>query len=174
MKTLSLPYFTNRALKNNDYHPGSQKYTNAANVLIIFTATGSDKIFHQVRRLQERFQADKKRVSFLYLLLKEENRPNSALDDHMVALEAKNVSLLGDISQNEVKEMLNTKFDFMINADMYPNMYSEYIMAKSKSNCKIGRFLDNKDKFYDLMIATNEVDDQEYYLDQVYHYIKQL
>jgi len=174
MKTLSLPYVTNKTLKESKDKEGSLQYAASKTILVIFTADGNDSKFHQVRRLQEKFQLDKKTVSFLYLLLKEENRPNGALDDHMIPIDKRNIGMFGDIKEEVVNHILTQKYDFVINADLYPNIYSDYLLAKSKSKCKIGRFFDDHDKFYDLMIQTNDGSDQEYYLNQVYHYIKQL
>lgn len=174
MKTLSLPYVTNKALKEAHNDEGSLQYAACKTILIIFTADGNDAKFHQIRRLQEKFQADKKSVSFLYVLLRDEDRPDGALDDHMISVEKKDIGMFGDIKDERVNHTLGQTYDFIINGDLIPNIYSDYLLAKSKSKCKIGRFFDDHDKFYDLMIQTNESSDHEYYINQVYHYIKQL
>ena len=174
MKTLSLPYVTNRVLKESDKKEGSLQYTASSSILVIFTANGQSSKFHEVRKLQEKLQLDGKKVSFLYILLKEEDRPDGALDDHMIPIDKKHIGMFGDIKDENVSRVVKTHFDFVITADLIPNIYSDYLLAKCKSNCKIGRFYDSHDKFYDLMIQTTEESDLEFYLNQVYHYIKQL
>ena len=174
MKTLSLPYVTNRVLKESDKKEGSLQYAVSNSILIIFTANGNNTKFHEIRKLQEKFQLDRKKVSFLYILLKEEDRPDGALDDHMNSIETKNIGMFGDIKDENVNKVVASHYDFVINADLLPNIYSDFLLAKTKSNCKIGRFFDSHDKFYDLMIQTSEENDLEFYLNQVYHYIKQL
>ncbi len=174
MKTLSLPYVTNRVLKESDKKEGSLQYAACTSILIIFTADGDNSKFSKIRKLQEKFQVDGKQVSFLYVLLKDEDRPNGALDDHMIAIDKKNIGMFGDIKDNSAMHIVKEHYDFVISADLLPNIYSDFIIAKSKSNCKIGRFFDSHDKFYDLMIQTNKENDLEFYLNQVYHYIKQL
>ncbi len=173
MKTLSLPYATNKALKNPERHHESAQYTDAESVLVLFTSDGTDNKFQAIRQLQESFQVDKKRVSFLYLLLREEDRPGSALDDTMVALETKNIGLFGDIKDGRAGELLESEFDFLINADLKPNIYTDLLIAKSKSRCKIGRYAETRDKFYDFMIQIDEESDLEFFLNQVYHYTTQ-
>ena len=46
------------------------------------------------------------------------------------------------------------------------------LIAKIDSKCKIGRYIDDKDKFYDFMIRIDQNSDLEFYLNQVYHYTK--
>ncbi len=174
MKTISLPFVTNKVLKGSDKKEGNLQYAVSNSILIIFTANGQSSKFHQVRKLQEKFQLDGKKVSFLYVLLKEEDRPDGALDDHMIAIDTKHIGMFGDIKDENVSRIVGSHYDFVITADLIPNIYSDYLLAKCKSNCKIGRFFDSHNKFYDLMIQTTEGSDLEFYLNQVYHYIKQL
>lgn len=172
MKTLSLPYVTNKALKNMGRQQESTQYHDAASVLIVFTADGADYQFQIMRKLREKFQNDDKGVSFLYLLHKPEDRPSVGLDDGMVALEKKDIGLFGEIKNEEASALVAKDYDFMISADLNPNIYTDLLIAKSQSKCKVGRYLETKDKFYDFMIRIDDGSNLEFYLDQVYHYTK--
>lgn len=171
MKTLSLPYVTNKALKTSRDHE-SKKYIEAATLLVVFTADGTDQQFRTMNSLRQKFQQDNKRVSFLYLLHKIEDKPSVGLDDNMVMLDKKDIGYFGEIRNEAVNALLKVDFDFMISADLESNIYTDLIIAKSNAKCKVGRYLDAKDKFYDFMIQIDETSNLAFYLDQVYHYTK--
>ncbi|GEM_PF-3382360 len=174
VKSLSLPYAINRALRKSRNREGNVKYTVANSFLFLFTADGNPRKFEEVMLLKEKLQEDGKNVSILYLLLNEEHKPDGALDDHMVKFDKKDIGLFGNIKDEYVSEILSRNYDFVINVDLHPNIYCDYLMAKCKSNCKIGHYFADHDKFYDMMIQTADDTDEEFYLNQVYHYIKQL
>lgn len=172
MKTLSLPYATNKALRNPGRQHESTQYHDAASVLIVFTSDGTDEQFKIIRKLRDKFQKDNKNVSFLYLLHKNEDRPSVGLDDNMVALDKKDIGYFGDIKNEEANALMNVNYDFMICGDLNSNIYLDLLIAKIDSKCKIGRYVDDKDKFYDFMIRIDQNSDLEFYLNQVYHYTK--
>jgi len=174
MKTISLPYAIKRSLRANDLHKSSLDYASAEDILILFTADGSDEQFQQVEKAMDQFQQDEKQVSFLYLLLKDENQPSVGLDEHMNKLHKRDIGFMGDLKDERVSKLLNKEFDFCVHADLYPNIYADLILAKVKSRCKIGHHDEARGKFYDFMIRTEHDNDLSLFLNQVYHYAKLL
>lgn len=174
MKTLSLPYVTRKSLKENRFTKGSVEYQLSEKILIFFTADGSEEQFKQMRRLQQNFQTDKKQVSFLYLLLKDEQQPNGALDDHMIKLNKKDIGFMGEIKDDRVLETLDQEYDFLIHADIEPNVYADFVLSKIKARCRIGQNDNTRERYYDFMIETEEHNNLELFLNQVYYYAKML
>lgn len=174
MKTLSLPYVTRKSLKENHITRGSVEYQLSQKILIVFTADGTDGQFKQMRRLQQNFQTDKKQVSFLYLLLKDEHQPNGALDDHMLRLHKKDIGFMGEIKDENVLGILNQEFDFMIHADLEPNVYADFLLSKIKARCRIGKNDEMRGQYYDFMIEMEGDNYLESFLNQVYHYAKRI
>ena len=172
MKTLSLPFVTNKSLKQNNEHKASVEYRRIDNILILFTADGGKEKFQAMRQLQQNFQQDKKRVSFIYLLLKEEDRPDASLDDHMKILRKSDIGFLGEIKNESVRDMIKMEYDLIIHADLKTNIYTDLVLSMLHSRCKIGKHLDDRDKFYDFMIHTNNENNINIYLDEIYHYTK--
>jgi len=173
LKKYSLPFGLKRSVKKNLQRRQSSSYKEAKTVLLFFTSEGNQKIA-LVKGLQNKMEKEGKKVSCLYLLMKDEDKPDVHMDDGMERLEPIDFSLFGDILKPEVKNLLEQEFDYMIHADMDYNIYSDLVMSASKAKCRIGRYFDDHDNQYELMIKVGDDKKINFLLDQIYHYTKAL
>jgi len=173
LKKYSLPIGLRKSIKKNIATRQNPHYRDASRILIFFTSEGNQK-FAIVKGLQNRFEKEGKKVKCLYILLKDEDKPDVHMDEGMQRLLPDDFSLFGDIHKPEVNELLAADFDFMIHSDLEANIYSDLVMAKSKAKCRIGRYFEGHDEQYDMMIGIDEDKKINFLLDQLYHYTKAL
>ncbi len=157
-------------MKTGRMSPG---YAESKSVLLIFTSEGNQKIA-LVKGLQNKLEKEGKKVKCLYLLYREEDKPDVHMDDGMEKIEPEDFSLFGDILKPEVKTLLNEEFDYLIHADMMASIYTDLVVVKSKAVCRIGRYFEGHENQYDMMIKVNEPGKINHLLDQIYHYTKAL
>ena len=110
----------------------------------------------------------------MYLILKDEDKPDVGLDDGMAKLALEEFAFFGKIESEQVKILLEEEFDFMIHADVESNIYTDIIMAKAKARCRIGNYTEEKSNLYEMMIDIPGKKTTKFLMDQVYHYIKRL
>ena len=174
LKKYSLPIGLKRSIKNNiqkDHR--SISYDDSDEVLLFFTSEGNQK-FALIKGLQNKLKKEGKKVSCLYLLLHDDDKPDAHMDDGMLKIDPSDFSLFGQMLKPEVEEMLNKEFDFLIHLDMESNIYTDLVMTKSKAKCRIGRFFDEHINQYDMMIKVSDDKKMNYFVDQIYHYTKAL
>ncbi len=173
LKKYSLPIGLKRSVKKNLSRRQSSRYNEAKTVLLFFTSEGNQKIA-LVKGLQNKMEKEGKKVTCLYLLMKDEDKPDVHMDEGMERLEPTDFSLFGDILKSEVKQLMDQEFDYMIHSDMESNIYSDLVMSKSKAKCRIGRYFDDHENQYDMMIKVADDKKINFLLDQIYHYTKAL
>lgn len=173
LKQYTLPYGLKMAIGKNPTRRMSPGYKEAKSILLFFTSGGNQKIA-LLKGLQNKMEKEGKNVVCMYLLLRDEDKPDVHMDDGMEKLEPLDFSLFGDIEKQEVKEILNKEFDYMIHADMDSSIYADLVMAKCKAKCRIGRYFEGHETQYDMMVKVTEESKLTYLLDQIYHYTKAL
>ncbi len=173
LKKYSLPIGLKRSVKKNLSRRQSSRYNEAKTVLLFFTSEGNQKIA-LVKGLQNKMEKEGKKVTCLYLLMKDEDKPDVHMDEGMERLEPTDFSLVGDIVKAEGKQLMDQEFDYMIHSDMESNIYSDLVMSKSKAKCRIGRYFDDHENQYDMMIKVADDKKINFLLDQIYHYTKAL
>ncbi len=169
LKKYSLPWVANRIAKKNSVKHFTTPYLQSRKILIVFTSNGNQKIA-LLKVLQSKMEKENKEVSFLYLLLRDEDRPDVHMDEGMVKLDKREVSLFGQLQNDDAGKLLDQAFDYIIHADLEWNIYTDLIIAKSKARCRIGRHFDEHDSFYDIMIKIRDGETLKYLIDQLYHY----
>ena len=162
-----------QSVRKRSGQKASKSYREAKTILLFFTSEGNQKIA-LVKGMQNKLEKEGKKVTCLYLLMKDEDKPDVHMDDGMERLEPIDFSLFGDILKPEVKELLNDDYDYMIHVDMEFNIYSDLVMSKSNAKCRIGRYFDNHENQYDMMVKVSDDKKINYLLDQIYHYTKAL
>jgi hypothetical protein len=173
LKKYCLPYGLKRAIKKNLARRVSSGYAEAKSVLLFFTSGGNQKIA-LLKGLQNKMEKEGKKVACMYLLLRDEDKPDVHMDDGMERLEPIDFSLFGEIEKPEVKKLLNEEFDYMIHADMDSSIYSDLVMAKSKAKCRIGKYFEGHENQYDMMVKVSDESKINHLIDQIYYYTKAL
>jgi hypothetical protein len=173
LKKYSLPLGLRLSLRRRPEQKPSKSYREAKTILLFFISEGNQKIA-LIKGMQNRMEREGKKVRCLYLLMKDEDRPDVHLDEGMARLEQIDFSLFGNILKPEVKQLLDDDFDFMIHFDMDRNIYSDLVMSKSNAKCRIGRYFDNHENQYDMMVKVSDDKKINFLLDQIYHYTKAL
>ena len=92
----------------------------------------------------------------------------------MLRLDKHEVSIFGKLQNEEAEKLLGQTYDYVIHADLECNIYTDLLIAKSKAHCRIGRYFDNHDNFYDLMVKIKEGESLKFLIDQLYFYTKAL
>ncbi len=167
----SLPWLCKREIKKSARDRGAVHYAEAGNILILFTMQGNARI-NRMRELQERFEADGKQVSFLYVLLHADDLADAHMDKGMLRVEKKDISFAGKIFNEELIDFLKKKFDFLVHADLESNIYIDYLLCKLKARNKVGRHMKNREQFYDLMIEIGSENKLDFLLEEIYRYTK--
>jgi hypothetical protein len=168
-----LPWIARRAVKRRSTPGQSIHYPESSSILVIFTMRGNDSV-KKMRWLQEQFVRDGKNVTFIYLLLQEDYKPDVHLDKGMIRIEQKDLSFWGDILNEKAKKILNQDFDYLIHADLETNVYADIILSQNAAKCRIGRRFEGHDLFYEFMIDIGSNKRTQYLLEQIYFYTKAL
>jgi len=173
LKKYGLPYGLKKSVKKNLTKRQSPSYVDSKSILMFFTSEGNQKIA-MIKGLQNKMEKEGKNVKCLYLVIKDEDKPDVHMDDGMERLVPGDFSLFGDIEQAEIKKLLNEEFDYLIHADMESNIYTDLVMSKCKAKCRIGRYFDGHEDQYDMMISIPDDKKINFLLDQLYLYTKAL
>ena len=173
LKKYSLPIGLKKSVKSIVASRQSPNYADAKSILIFFTSEGNQKIA-LVKGLMNKMEREGKKVKCLYLLLRDDDKPDVHMDDGMERLVPDDFSLFGDIKKKSVSQLLSEEFDFMIHADLESTIYSDLVMSKSKARCRIGRYFDHHEDQYDMMVGISDEKKINFLLDQIYHYTKAL
>lgn len=173
LKKYGLPIGLKKSVKKSNVSRHSTNYADAKRVLLFFTSEGNQKIA-LVKGLQNKMEKEGKNVTSLYLLMRDEDKPDVHMDDGMERMVPEDFSFFGDILPKKVNEILNEDFDYLIHADMDFSIYSDLILTKCKAKCRIGRYFENHEAQYDMMVGIPDDKKINFLLDQIYHYTKAL
>ena len=170
-ENFSLPWLIKREIKRSALDGGGVHYSEAGKILILFTMQGNARI-NRMRELQKLFEADGKKVLFLYVLLNQEDQADAHLDEGMFRMEKKDISLRGKILRGDLQNLLKEKFDFLIHADLESNVYADYMLSKIRAGSKVGRHVESREYLYDLMIEIGPENKLNFLLEEIYKYTK--
>jgi hypothetical protein len=84
----------------------------------------------------------------------------------------KDISFWGKIESEKTLKFSDTPFDYLFCIDTEPNPMILYLLARSKSKCRVGKFHDQGKPFFELMIDSNE--NTKNLIDGIYKYTAQL
>jgi len=158
---------TRSALKKNHVLRASLPYKQAHHIGIMFSV--EDKQKHQdVKEFIHHLEQDGKKVQVLeYLPLKKENYEFKfdffTIDD---------LSFWGSVNSDTALKFSETTFDYLFYIDKEPNPMALYLLACSKARCRIGRFSQNENQFFEMMIEQNGT--TKGLIETMYKYTKQL
>jgi len=149
MKLSLLKYRTNALLRRNKTSRTNASYKHAQTIGIIFSV--EDKMKHDaVKELVKKLEADGKKVKVMEFL--PQNRDNyEFLYDFFTE---KDLSFLGKLNSTNALAFADTPFDFLYYIDNEPNPYVLHLLARSKAKCRVGKFWDDGQSFFELMIES--------------------
>lgn len=146
----------------------SISYSDAEKVGIIFTVDDLEK--HElVKSFIRKLKKDEKEIEVLCYLPKGKENYEFIFN----YFTEKDVTFFGKFNNKDVIRFAARSFDFLFCLDCNPNNMVESVLALSKSNCRIGSYHPDKDRFYELMIQPKDRS-TESLINDIYRYTKLL
>jgi hypothetical protein len=173
MKKFFLSTAIRRLIKQNIAERYNTPFGEASTFLVFFTAAGNEKI-NEMRSFEKKLKADGKNVVFIYFLKNEEDAHDVGLDEGMIRYKMTDVNFFGQLKNEDLLQLLEQDFDFLLHVDKEHCLYTDLILAKSKARCRVGNYEENKHTIYDLMVKVNENTNYDFLLEQMYRYTKSL
>jgi hypothetical protein len=158
---------TQTALKKNKAVRTNIPYRKAATVGIIFTV--EDKQKHEdIKDFIARLEHDGKKVKVLEFLPEKQTNHEFRFDFFTV----KDLSFWGNIQAENALKFADTAFDFLYYVDHQSNPLVLHLLARSKALCRVGRFNEMEQDYFELMIEQNGTN--RGLIDTMYNYTSQL
>jgi hypothetical protein len=149
MRLSFLKFKTNSYLKKNKAMRASLPYKQALSVGVIFSV--EDKIKHdEVKEFVKRLELDGKQVKVICFLPRNKDNYEFMFD----FFTDKDLSFWGHITSATATRFSDTPFDFLYYLDITPNPFILNLIARSKARCRVGRFWENSNAFFEMMIES--------------------
>ncbi len=162
-------FFLKRKLKKNQHPRKTFNYWNAAKIIVLVDITIPQNL-SVARKLVQSLKTQNKKTDILAYIEKE--RPGEAISVDYFS--GKDINLFYFPKQAKALELMNTKYDLLINLCTEECLPLEYISALSKASFRTGRYLPDKTYCYDLMIETSGNKSAEYLAGQTEHFLKMI
>jgi hypothetical protein len=158
---------TQSALKKSNAVRATISYPASKQIGILFTV--EDKMKHQqVKEFINKLQHDGKQVQVLEFLPKKKENPEFMFDFFTI----EDLNFWGKINSATAEKFNKTNFDFLFNIDTQSNPLILNMLANCQAHCRIGRFEENAQPFFELMIETNG--SVQALIDSMYEYTTKL
>lgn len=149
MKLTFLRYHTNSQVKKNKTLRESITFARAQNVGILFSI--EDRAKHDVvKELIKKLEGEGKKVTVLAFLPEKKENFEFLFNYFTV----KDISFWGNLQSNDALSFSNTSFDFLYCLDEVPNLMVLNILARCKAKCRIGKYADGNEAYFELMIES--------------------
>lgn len=146
------------------------KYKDAKKIGILYSVTGLEK-HEMVKSFIKELEAAGKAVDVYTFLDKGKENFEFRYD----FFEARDFGIFGKMTSKSLSQFIEKPFDFLLLIDLAPNMYMNYILARSKAKCRVGKYFPEQANYFELMINLAENQNQEQALiAQIKHYTKEL
>ena len=142
-----LRYNTNNQLKKNKTLRSNTTFKKSASVGILFTVEDRSK-HDAVKEVIKKLEAEGKTVTVL-AFLPEKKENFEFLFNYFTA---KDVSFWGTLNSQDALTFSVTPFDFLYCLDEAPNPIVLNVLARSKAKCRIGKYQEENQPFFELMI----------------------
>src|ERR1041385_1913871 len=158
---------TRKALRKNPSLRANLPYKQAHTFGILFTVEDKQKHL-DIKDFIHQLEQDGKSVQVLeYLPLKKEN-----YEFKFDFFTIKDLTFWGKINSAHAQKFSATSFDYLFYIDREPNPLALYLLAESKAKCRVGRFVEEDELFFEMMIGQNGT--TKGLIDTMYKYTKQL
>lgn len=165
IRKILLKIKTALALKRNDTIRVSDAYKEAKQIGLLYTID-ENRSDEALAGIISKLESDQKEVNTMTFVPKAAKRP----DPDYAFFNEKDLNAKGNWSKESVSQFKKKPFDFLISLDWNQNKYTQNILAGSKAKCRVGRYEEGKDQYFEMMINPND-DKYATYLEQVYHYL---
>ena len=166
LSTYFLSLRTSSFLKSKSVIRGTNGFADSLSIGILFTYSDNHN-FGLVKGIIQRLESEGKKVDSISYIEKMEEA-----DIHKFSFfNLTDKDFWGNWNKPMVKNFMEIPFDYLLNLDLNTNIATQNILAGSKAKCRVGRYEEGKSDYFEMMIDHKE-NDYEKYLDQVYHYIK--
>nr|WP_236613955.1 hypothetical protein [Nafulsella turpanensis] len=126
--------------------------------------------YEAIRQFESRLKKEGKEVVVLCYLPK--NVEN--FDFHYDIFSKNDFNFWGSPEANNLQEFISKPFDLLICLDRAPNLYIEYLLARSRAALRIGPYLDRQKGIFELMIKESAEKPLADFIQQIYHYTNEL
>lgn len=167
MKLSFLKTRTVNQLKKNKAVRKSTDYKKAETIGILFSVEDRKK-HDEVKEFIQKLQQDGKKVQVLEFLPEKKENPEFMFDFFTI----KDISFWGQIESAKTLKFSDTAFDYLFCLDTKLNPMISYVLARSKSKCRVGKFHEDAQPLFELMIDSNG--STKSLIDGMYKYTTQL
>ena len=138
---------TNSYLKRNKAMRVSLPYKQAVNVGVIFSVEDKAKHDH-VKEFVRHLEQDGKKVKVMSFLPKNKDNYEFLYD----FFTEKDFTFWGNVSSHGAARFAESSFDFLYYLDTTPNPLIMNLMARSKARCRIGKYWEDAQPYFEMMI----------------------
>jgi hypothetical protein len=149
MKLTFLRYNTNSQVKKNKTLRSSTAFKKAQRVGVLFTVEDRSK-HDTVKEFIKKLEAESKTVKVL-AFLPEKKENFEFLFDYFTK---KDISFWGTLNSTDALNFSSQPFDFLYCLDEEPNPIVLNLLARSKAKCRVGKFVEGNEAFFELMIES--------------------
>lgn len=167
MKLTFLRWRTESALKKNKSLRTSTPYKTSHSIGIIFSVEDRQK-HDEIKEFVKRLEQDGKQVKVLEFLPKRKDNYEFLFDFFTI----KDLNFWGKISNIQAAGFAQTAFDYLFYVDNEHNPLILNLLAQSKAHCRVGRYMEGHEPFFEFMIENNGTING--LIDNMYRYTKQL
>ena len=167
MKLSFLKTRTANQLKKNKAVRKSTDYKRAETIGILFSVEDRKK-HDEVKDFIHKLQQDGKKVQVLEFLPEKKENPEFMFDFFTL----KDISFWGKIESAKTLKFSDTAFDYLFCLDTKLNPMISYVLARSKSKCRVGKFSESAQSLFEFMIDSNG--STKSLIDGMYKYTTQL
>ena len=145
----------------------SEAYQKASSIGVIFTVEDRKK-HDQIKALIKKMEQDGKKVKALAYLPPDQENYEFMFDFFTY----REISFWGKITATSAQEFADMPFDFLLYLDGKPNDLILNIIAKSKARCRIGKYWEGGQPFFEMMVEC--YGDAKALIEQLYKYTSAL
>lgn len=137
-------------LKKNKAVRKSTEYKKAETIGILFSVEDRKK-HDDIKEFVHKLQQDGKKVQVLEFLPEKKENFEFMFDFFTV----KDISFWGKIESAKTIKFSDTSFDYLFCLDTKISPMISYVLARSKSKCRVGKFSESTQPLFDFMIDSN-------------------
>lgn len=167
MKLSFLKTRTANQVKKNKSVRKSTDYKKAETIGILFSVEDRRK-HDDVKEFVQKLQQDGKKVQVLEFLPEKKENYEFMFDFFTL----KDISFWGKIESSKTLKFSDTSFDYLFCLDTKLNPMVSYVLARSKSKCRVGKYFEDAKSLFEFMIDSNG--STKGLIDGMYKYTQQL